>query len=143
MAGRRLTQRQQEQILRVQERRRDRAGQRLELEDDAGLGPGQTGLVIAHHLESLSQIMNLARTAEKAAKGVPGKDALAITLSKRSGIDRTIAGHWSTLAPMFDQLTRLVQETGFQPRSLLAYLDRCLDTSDAVPIPQQMQWDYK
>ena len=38
---------------------------------------------------------------------------------------------------------RLVQETGFQPRSLLAYLDRCLDTSDAVPIPQQMQWDYK
>jgi len=33
--------------------------------------------------------------------------------------------------------------SGLRPRSLLAYLDRCLDTSDAVPIPQQMQWDYK
>ena len=53
MAGRRLTQRQQEQILRIQERRRERAGQRLELEDDAGLGPGQTGLVIAHHGRTL------------------------------------------------------------------------------------------
>jgi len=53
MAGRRLTQRQREQILRVQERRRERAGQRLELQDDAGLGPEQTGLVIAHHGRTL------------------------------------------------------------------------------------------
>ena len=53
MAGRRLTQRQQEQILRGQERRRERAGQRLELRDDARLGPEQTGLVIAHHGRTL------------------------------------------------------------------------------------------
>jgi hypothetical protein len=43
---------------------------------------------------------------------------------------------------VFDN-TRLVTETGFQPRSLLSYLDRCLDTSDAVSITEQMQWDYK
>jgi nucleoside-diphosphate-sugar epimerase len=49
---------------------------------------------------------------------------------------------FASMSYVFDN-TRLVQETGFQPRSLLAYLDRCLDTSDAVPIPQQMQWDYK
>ena len=53
MAGRRLTQRQREQILRVQERRRKRAGQRLELGNDAGLGPEQMGLVIAHHGRTL------------------------------------------------------------------------------------------
>ena len=53
MVGRRLTQRQREQILRVQERRRERADQRLEAWDDAGLGPEQTGLVIAHHGRTL------------------------------------------------------------------------------------------
>ena len=53
MAGRRLTQRQQEQIRRGQERRRERAGQRLELRDDARLGPEQRGLVIAHHGRTL------------------------------------------------------------------------------------------
>ena len=36
MAGRRLTQRQREQILRGQERRRERAGQRLELQATPG-----------------------------------------------------------------------------------------------------------
>ncbi|UGS92367.1 SDR family oxidoreductase [Ralstonia wenshanensis] len=49
---------------------------------------------------------------------------------------------FASMSYVFDN-TRLVQETGFQPRSLLAYLDRCLETSDAVPIPEQMQWDYK
>ncbi len=53
MAGRRLTQRQREQILRARERRRERTGQRLESRDDAGLGPEQIGLVIAHHGRTL------------------------------------------------------------------------------------------
>lgn len=92
------------------------------------------GLVIAHHLESLSQIMNLARAAEKAAKGVPGKDALAITLSKRSGVDRTIAGHWGTLAPMLDQLTQLMHAddlpagAAYDLHSLAVRLDAYVDT---------------
>ncbi|MDF6912607.1 hypothetical protein NMT66_24100, partial [Escherichia coli] len=49
---------------------------------------------------------------------------------------------FASMSYVFDN-TRLVQETGFQPRSLLAYLDRCLETSGAVPIPEQMRWDYK
>jgi CRISPR-associated protein Cmr2 len=57
-----------------------------------------TGIVIAHHLESLSDTLNLARQAEKAAKTVVGKHGLAITLSKRSGADRTIKGRRVTLA---------------------------------------------
>jgi hypothetical protein len=37
----------------------------------------------------------------------------------------------------------LVQDTGFQPRSLLTYLDRCIETSASESILEQMQWDYK
>lgn len=53
MASRRLTQHQQDRIQRQQERRRDRADQRLETVDSAGLGSEQTGLVIAHYGQTL------------------------------------------------------------------------------------------
>lgn len=66
------------------------------------------GLVIAHHLDLLGQTMALARSAEQAAKAVEGKDALAITLSKRSGADSTVAGHWNTLVPRLEALINLV-----------------------------------
>ncbi|RIJ88374.1 nucleoside-diphosphate sugar epimerase [Ralstonia solanacearum] len=49
---------------------------------------------------------------------------------------------FASMSYVFDN-TRLVTETGFQPHSLLSYLDRCLDTSEREPITQQMQWDYK
>ena len=52
------------------------------------------GIVIAHHLEPLQEALTLVRGAEKAAKKVEGKEALAITLSKRSGVDTTIRGSW-------------------------------------------------
>lgn len=54
------------------------------------------GIAICHHLEPLNDTLNLARQAEKIAKQVPGKNALAITLSKRSGVDRTISGSWAS-----------------------------------------------
>jgi CRISPR-associated protein Cmr2 len=63
--------------------------------DDDGKQKSPTlsaGLVIAHHLEPLSEVLELARRTEKAAKAVPGKNALAITLSKRSGAERQIRG---------------------------------------------------
>jgi len=68
------------------------------------------GLVIAHHLEALSQTLRLVQDAEKTAKRVEGKNALAITLSKRSGVDRTIAGHWDALTPALESFIVLVQE---------------------------------
>jgi ribosome biogenesis GTPase len=49
MAGRRLSRRQRECIGRLQERRRTLAGQEMASLDGAGLGPVQTGRVIAHH----------------------------------------------------------------------------------------------
>ena len=64
------------------------------------------GIVIAHHLTPLSDTMKLSQAAERAAKGVPGKNALAITISKRSGSDTTVAGTWVALYP---RLTRLIE----------------------------------
>ncbi len=55
------------------------------------------GVAVSHHLEPLSDALILARQAEKSAKQVPGKNALAIVLSKRSGADRTVAGKWGVL----------------------------------------------
>ncbi len=53
------------------------------------------GLVIAHHLDPLSETLQLARNGEKIAKSIKGKHALAITLCKRSGADRTIKGRFT------------------------------------------------
>ncbi|BAF60109.1 predicted hydrolase [Pelotomaculum thermopropionicum SI] len=55
------------------------------------------GIAVAHHLEPLSDVLELARSAEKAAKSVPGKNALAVTLSKRSGSERMVKGTWGDL----------------------------------------------
>lgn len=58
------------------------------------------GIAIGHHLDPLQDTLNLAREAERIAKSEvpnrenPEKNALAITLSKRSGVDRTIKGSW-------------------------------------------------
>lgn len=60
------------------------------------------GVVVAHHMEPLSDVLTLARAAEKAAKSVDGKNALAVTVSKRSGVDRTVTGTWGTLDQRLD-----------------------------------------
>ncbi len=51
------------------------------------------GLVIIHYMEPLSDALELVRSTEKVAKLVKGKNALAITLSRRSGIERRVKGH--------------------------------------------------
>jgi CRISPR-associated protein Cmr2 len=82
------------------------------------------GIAICHQLEPLSDALNLARTAEKAAKAIDGKDALAITLSKRSGADVTVSGRWgridrdlSAFATMH-RMEALPDGTAFQWRDL-------------------------
>nr|WP_290666858.1 type III-B CRISPR-associated protein Cas10/Cmr2 [Ardenticatena sp.] len=63
------------------------------------------GLVITHHLEPLRDALALVRTAEKAAKTVEGKHALAITLNKRSGADRTVKGDLPALIGRLQTMT--------------------------------------
>lgn len=58
-----------------------------------GLSPTLSiGVAITHHLEPLSSVLDLARQAERVAKRT--RNALAIILSKRSGVDTTICGTW-------------------------------------------------
>lgn len=72
--------------------------------DEQGHSPTlSVGLAIVHHLHPLSDALNIARAAEARAKGVPdrkdvpGKNALAIIVRKRSGGEYTIADHWNVL----------------------------------------------
>ncbi|GAA5527593.1 type III-B CRISPR-associated protein Cas10/Cmr2 [Herpetosiphon gulosus] len=70
------------------------------------------GIAIVHHLEPLSDALDLARKAEQQAKGIKGKNALAINLSKRGGADRIIAGSWAKPEGQFslyERLTRLIE----------------------------------
>lgn len=55
------------------------------------------GIAIVHHLDPLSDSLELVRKAEKAAKSVEGKNALAVTISKRSGVDLTVKGSWGKI----------------------------------------------
>lgn len=53
------------------------------------------GLSIAHHLDSMSYALNLARGAERKAKEA-GRNALSIVVSRRSGGDYEAVGSWSS-----------------------------------------------
>jgi CRISPR-associated protein Cmr2 len=68
------------------------------------------GVVVSHHLEPLSDALALVRAAEKKAKSVPGKNALAVTLSKRGGSDLTVVGSWGTLDVRLREFIRLHRE---------------------------------
>jgi CRISPR-associated protein Cmr2 len=54
------------------------------------------GIAVAHHIEPLQDALDLARQAEKAAKSVEGKDALAVIVDKRSGAPRMVKGSWKS-----------------------------------------------
>lgn len=55
------------------------------------------GIAVAHHLEPLQDALTLARDAEKKAKGIPGKNALAVIVDKRSGASRVVADTWASI----------------------------------------------
>lgn len=63
--------------------------------DESGNPPTlSVGVAIVHHTEPLQASLTTMRDAEREAKSVKGKNALAIILSKRSGADTTIKGSW-------------------------------------------------
>src|SRR5262249_50236792 len=60
----------------------------------------RAGIVIAHELEPLSEVLRLARSAESSAKKIGGKNALAIVVCPRSGANVEAAGKWNTILPL-------------------------------------------
>lgn len=87
------------------------------------------GIAVAHHLAPLSDVLELARATEKAAKSVDGKNALAVALSKRSGVERTVKGAWGTLDQRLQWFIKLHQteaipdEAAYELRDLASQLE--------------------
>lgn len=52
------------------------------------------GIAIGHFMENLEDLLDYGRAAEKAAKNIEGKDALAVHLHKRGGAPIRIARRW-------------------------------------------------
>jgi CRISPR-associated protein Cmr2 len=68
------------------------------LKDKSGKHPTfSAGIAIIHHLEPLSDALTLVRQTERVAKGYDGKNALAVSVDMRSGVARTVVGHWDAL----------------------------------------------
>jgi CRISPR-associated protein Cmr2 len=65
------------------------------------------GIAVVHHLLPLSDALDLARDAEKSAKQVDGKNALAITISKRSGGETTVRGQWGVFDKRLERFISL------------------------------------
>jgi CRISPR-associated protein Cmr2 len=58
-----------------------------------GSGPTlSVGIAIAHHLEPMGEVLELARQAEKLAK--QRRNAIAIIVSPRSGESKSVSAHW-------------------------------------------------
>jgi CRISPR-associated protein Cmr2 len=65
----------------------------LSIEDES-VPTLSVGLGIAHHLDDMADARALAKAAESMAKGLPGKDALAVLVQKRSGGRLSAVGRW-------------------------------------------------
>lgn len=63
------------------------------------------GIAVVHHLLPLTDALEIARRAERLAKGVAGKNALAVIASRRSGGEYVV---WGPRADLYAQLNRLV-----------------------------------
>jgi CRISPR-associated protein Cmr2 len=93
------------------------------------------GLVVVHHLDPLADALELAREAEKTAKSFPAKDALAITVSKRSGVDRTIVGDRTALCERLETMVALLRQDAIGKGAAyeLQELHRVLGKSEGLP----------
>jgi len=65
------------------------------------------GIAVCHHLEPLSDALEAAHDAEEKAKAMPGKNALAVTVTKRGGAPVTVRDHWEALDARLIQFTEL------------------------------------
>jgi CRISPR-associated protein Cmr2 len=94
------------------------------------------GIAVVHHLDLLREALNLARSAEKQAKSVPSKNALAIRISKRSGEERAVAEKREKLVTQMTQLITLYRNgdipegTGYELHDLAQRLAGSPDNKD-------------
>lgn len=63
------------------------------------------GLGIAHHMDDMAHGRVVAKRAETLAKSYPGKNALGIIVSKRSGADLEVVGGWDEPFALHDRIS--------------------------------------
>ncbi|HLX59246.1 MAG TPA: type III-B CRISPR-associated protein Cas10/Cmr2 [Ktedonobacteraceae bacterium] len=101
------------------------------------------GVSIVHHLDSLREARELAQEAERRAKRV-GKNALAITVSKRSGESYSIARPWDSINGYLEQLIiycradAIPDGTAYELRDLALRLTVSTDGQDGDPAKQKI-----
>jgi CRISPR-associated protein Cmr2 len=93
----------------------------LKWENEILLVPGpnitlSAGLAVVHHLYPLDAALAAAREAEKVAKAVPGKAAVAVRVLKRSGETVTVRSRWGSMGDLFDKLIKLFAEERLSSR---------------------------
>lgn len=64
------------------------------------------GLAVAHAMEPLDEVRRMAEQAEKSAKRIQGKDALAVLVSPRSGVDVGTCGKWDKVRNGLQEIAR-------------------------------------
>jgi CRISPR-associated protein Cmr2 len=74
------------------------------------------GIAIAHHLYPLDAALEATREAEKIAKRVDGKAAVAVRVIKRSGEAVTMRSKWDSMGGIFDELVRHFAEKRLSSR---------------------------
>ena len=96
------------------------------------------GISIAHHLDSMSYALSLARRAEKNAKDA-GRNALSVVVSRRSGGEYTTTGRWdgpSSLPARLKALMSLISEGALPhgvPHDLLEAVQAFAPTGALTP----------
>lgn len=110
----------------------------LQAYDQSGSPPTfSAGIAIVHHLEPLEDALVLARKAEASAKAFPDgtKNALAVALDKRSGVMRTVRGHWDELDRRLLNLAALHQDGLISSRLAYQLQDtyKSLGSADETP----------
>jgi len=113
----------------------------LEWEDEILLVPGpnitlSAGLAVVHHLYPLDAALAAAREAERAAKAVPGKAAVAVRVLKRSGETVTVRSRWESIGGLFDELVRHFAEDRLSSR--FAY-----DLNERAPVVNALPADAR
>jgi CRISPR-associated protein Cmr2 len=80
-----------------------------------GRATASAGIAIAHHLQPLSQVLEAARTAERRAKDALRRDALSVTLLKRSGEQIEAGAKWEDAAKL-SELVHMFSSARLSPR---------------------------
>ena len=96
------------------------------------------GIAIAHHLEPIAESRALARVAEKRAKQEPGKDALCITVAKRSGGDVSLIDRWSNKPDERLELWIRAFGLGMIPSKAIFDLERAMQPLLSMPKSNEM-----